>query len=119
MTNSNIYGTFMIEINEYLDAGGTSLFAQWFDGLDTQAALKVNTYVTRIESGNFSQVKGVGGGVFECRIDWGPGFRVYLGKDGETIVVLLGGGTKKRQATDIEKAKACWQDYKRRKKKEQ
>ena len=75
----------------------------------------MNTYVTRIEQRNFSQVKGVGGGVHECRIDWGPGYRVYLGKDGNTLVILLGGGTKKRQNQDIEAAKACWRDYKKRK----
>ncbi len=106
----------MIKIKEYLDADNNSPFAKWFDGLNTQAALKVNTYVTRIENGNFSQVKGIGNGILECCIDWGPGYRVYLGKDGEKLVILLGGGTKKRQQNDIEKAKECWQDYKKRKK---
>lgn len=106
----------MITIKEYLDADGRSPFSKWFDGLDVQAALKVNTYVTRVGNGNFSQVKSVGHGVHECRIDWGPGYRVYFGKDGEKLVVLLGGGTKKQQQKDIERAKACWQDYKQRKK---
>ena len=117
MTNSNIYGTFMIEIKEYVDSNGSSPFAIWFDALDTVAALKINTYVTRIGQGNFSQVKGVGNGVLECRIGWGAGFRVYLGQDGETLVILLGGGTKKRQQQDIAKAKERWLDYKKRKKK--
>jgi putative addiction module killer protein len=71
--------------------------------------------LTRIELGNFSSVKGVGGGVFESRIDFGPGLRVYFGKDGAAIVILLGGGTKKRQARDIADARARWQDYKQRK----
>jgi len=75
----------------------------------------VNTYLTRIGSGNLSSVKSVGSGVHECRIDWGPGYRVYLGKDGEKLVILLGGGTKKRQQKDIDQAKELWQEYKKRK----
>lgn len=105
----------MIEIKEYTDTKGDSLFAKWFEGLNTQAALKVTTYVTRMEQGNFSQAKSVGAGVHECRIDWGPGYRIYFGKDGEKLVILLGGGTKKRQQKDIEQAKAAWQEYKKRK----
>jgi putative addiction module killer protein len=58
----------------------------------------------------------VGSGVHECRIDWGPGYRVYLGKDGEKLVILLGGGTKTRQQKDINQAKELWQEYKKRKK---
>jgi putative addiction module killer protein len=65
--------------------------------------------------GNFSNVKAVGSGVFEYRIDFGPGYRVYFGKDGERLVILLGGGTKKRQQQDITAATANWLDYKRRK----
>jgi putative addiction module killer protein len=61
------------------------------------------------------QRKGVSGGVFECKIDFGPGYRVYFGKDGDRLVILLGGGTKKRQQRDINEAISRWQDYKRRK----
>ena len=64
--------------------------------------------------GNLSNTKGVGAGVTECRIDFGPGYRVYLGKDGERLVILLGGGTKKRQQGDIRKAQTLWRDYKSR-----
>jgi putative addiction module killer protein len=71
--------------------------------------------MTRLALGNFSNVKGVGSGVFECRIDFGPGYRVYFGKDGENLVILLGGGTKKRQQRDIQAALANWREYKRRK----
>ena len=106
----------MIEIREYLDSDGQSPFAKWFDDLDAKAALKVNAYVTRIGQGNFSRVEGVGDGVYECKIDWGAGFRVYFGKDGDKLVILLGGGTKKRQSKDIERAKAIWQAYKKQKK---
>ena len=72
----------------------------------------------RIEHGNFSTTKGVGAGVYECRIDFGPGYRIYFGKDGETVVILLAGGTKKRQNEDILAAQKQWNDYKERKAKE-
>jgi putative addiction module killer protein len=93
-----------------------SPFADWFAHLDTKAAAKVATSLIRLAGGNFSNVKGVGSGVFEYRIDSGPGYRVYFGKDGDRLVILLGGGTKKRQHYDINAALANWQDYKRRKK---
>ena len=72
--------------------------------------------ITRMEQGNYSNVKSVGSGVHECRIDFGPGYRVYFGKDGEHLILLLGGGTKKRQQNDINNAIAAWRDYKKRKK---
>jgi putative addiction module killer protein len=65
--------------------------------------------------GNFSNINGIGGGLFEYKIDFGPGYRIYFGKDGESIVIILGGGKKKRQQQDINTAKAYWQDYKARK----
>jgi putative addiction module killer protein len=65
-----------------------------------------------MEQGNFSNAKGVGEGVLEYKIDFGPGYRVYFGRDGDTIVILLTGGTKKRQQRDIDTAKAYWRDYK-------
>ena len=68
-----------------------------------------------MEAGNLSGVRGVGGGVLERRIDVGPGYRVYFGRDGDALIVLLVGGTKKRQQTDIEDARSLWQEYKRRK----
>ena len=114
--NSNLYVTIVLRIKEYIDLYGNSPFSKWFNDLHTQAALKVNTYITRLEGGNISQVKALGGGIYECRIDCGPGYRVYLGKDGDTLIILLGGGTKKRQRNDIDRAKICWQDYKKRKK---
>ena len=84
--------------------------------MNAHAALKVNTYLTRIGNGNLSAVSSVGSGVQECVIDWGLGYRVYLGKDGDKLVILLGGGTKKRQQSDIERAKELWQEYKKYKK---
>ena len=104
-----------IRVAEYLDPSGRSPFRRWFDDLDATAAAKVSTALYRLGQGNFSNVKGVGGGVFEYRIDFGPGYRVYFGKDGPTYVILLGGGTKKRQSRDISAAAKAWIDYKRRK----
>ena len=105
----------MIDIREYLDPSGRSAYASWFNRLNPQAAAKVATALTRLAGGNFSNVKGVGSGVFEYKIDFGPGYRIYFGKDGDRLVILLGGGTKKRQQPDIAAALASWQDYKRRK----
>ncbi|MEW8586814.1 MAG: type II toxin-antitoxin system RelE/ParE family toxin [Candidatus Thiodiazotropha sp.] len=95
----------IIEVREYLDAEGKSPYAKWFDRLNVAAAVKVTTAVHRMEQGNFSNVKGVGAGVYEYRIDFGPGYRIYFGKDGDRLVILLAGGTKKRQDADIAAAK--------------
>ena len=86
----------MIEIREYLDARDQSPYSKWFDGLNAQAAAKVVIATTRMGRGNLSNIKRVGAGVHECRIDFGPGYRVYFGRDGDRLVILLGGGTKKR-----------------------
>ena len=108
----------MIEIGEYIDERGSSPFGRWFDGLDAGAAARVRTILARMESGNLSNVRGVGSGVLERRIHIGPGYRVYFGRDGDTLIVLLGGGTKERQQRDIEDARDLWQEYKRRKQQE-
>ncbi|MDD9963813.1 MAG: type II toxin-antitoxin system RelE/ParE family toxin [Gammaproteobacteria bacterium] len=104
----------MVQVTEYVDAQGRRPFGRWFDRLDSQAAVKVTAALDRMGRGNLSSTKGVGVGVLEYRIDSGPGYRVYFGRDGETLIVLLGGGTKKRQQEDIETAKRLWQDYRRR-----
>jgi len=101
----------MTELVIYVTEAGKAPFADWFDRLDTAAALKVRTALARIETGN------VGEGVSERRITFGPGYRVYFGQDGDRIVILLCGGTKRRQAQDIKQAKAHWDDYKSRKSK--
>jgi putative addiction module killer protein len=108
----------MIELRGYIDDNGNKPFAKWFADLDHNAAARVTTALTRIELGNFSNVKGVGAGVFECKIDFGPGYRIYFGKDGDRLVILVGGGSKKRQSKDIAAAQERWADYKRRKKQE-
>jgi len=83
--------------------------------LNARAAAKVTTAIVRLENGNTSNVKSVGGGVHEYKINFGPGYRIYFAYDGKTIILLLAGGTKKRQSKDIETAKARWIDYKVRK----
>ncbi len=108
----------MLEIREYLDTDGRSPYARWFNGLNARAAAKVATALIRIEQGNLSNAKVIGAGVLEYRIDFGPGYRVYFGRDGDVLVILLGGGTKKRQQKDIEAAQTHWKDYKRRKRQE-
>ena len=106
----------MIEIREYIYHEGGSPYAKWFNRLNAPAAAKVVTALVRMEQGNMSNTKSVGSGVFECRIDFGPGYRVYFGKDGDTLIILLGGGTKKRQQKDIQDARTIWKEYKQRKK---
>lgn len=104
-----------MDILEYIDPNGGSPYRDWFDRLDAQAAAKVTVALTRIEMGNLSNVKGAGSGVQEYRLDYGPGYRIYFGRDGERLVILLAGGTKARQQKDIATAQARWTDYKKRK----
>ena len=105
----------IVTILEYLDTQGRSPYGRWFAGLNAPAAARIAVVLYRLEAGNFSSVKGVGGGVHEARIDFGPGYRVYFGKDGDAFVILLGGGAKARQGADIARARQAWQDYKQRK----
>jgi putative addiction module killer protein len=99
---------------EYLDEDGRSPFGLWRAELHAVGRAKVTTALLRLAHGNTSHVKAVGGGVSELKIDFGPGYRVYFGRDGEALVILLAGGTKKRQQRDIEDAQERWADYKRR-----
>jgi putative addiction module killer protein len=108
----------VIELRGYIGKNGAKRFANWLDGLDAAAAAKVTIALARMEQGNLSNAKGVGAGVYECKIDFGPGYRIYFGKDGDSLIILIGGGTKKRQRKDIADAQECWADYKRRKKQE-
>lgn len=105
------------QVVELLLEDGTSPYADWFDSLDATPAAKVATATLRMEQGNLSKVEWFRG-IGEYKIDWGPGYRVYLAKDGQRIIVLLGGGTKKRQQKDIDRAIALWNDYQQRKSRE-
>ncbi len=105
-----------IIIFEYKRKDGKSPFGKWLDSLDERAEAKVQTAVRRMREGNFSNAKPIGQGVSEFRLNFGPGYRIYFGRDGDRLVVLLGGGTKKGQRRDIETAKKLWVEYKARKK---
>jgi len=108
-----------VEILEYLDESRHSPYGRWFDKLGAKAAAKVTTAIDRIGRGLMSNVESVGGGVFERKINFGPGYRIYFGleTDGRVtkIVILLHGGTKKAQSQDIDLAKRNWKNYKVRK----
>ena len=105
-----------MEVKEYLATDGKSPYRKWFDGLNAEAAAKVTVAVTRMAQGNLSNVHSVGHGVHEYVIDFGPGYRIYLGRDGSELIILIGGGTKKKQSEDIADAQKLWTDYKQRKK---
>lgn len=105
----------MIEIRYYLSSDGHSPFEEWFSSLHSEARAKVAAAIVRLEQGNLSNAKPVGEGVLEYRIHFGPGYRVYFGRDGEVLVILLNGGTKTRQQRDIRVAIESWADYRRRK----
>jgi len=107
----------IFELRDFLGGEGDCPFEDWFCDLDAVAAAKVTVALARVEQGNLSNAKGVGEGVLEYRIDWGPGYRVYFGRDGDVLVILLTGGTKKRQQRDIATAKKLWSDYKARRSK--
>ncbi|MBI4006501.1 MAG: type II toxin-antitoxin system RelE/ParE family toxin [Gammaproteobacteria bacterium] len=101
---------------EYLDKHGNSQFGRWLSQLHADAAARITTALYRMEQGNFSNTKSVGKGVFEYKIDFGPGYRIYFGHDGNLLVIILNGGTKKQQNSDIKFAQKLWEDYKVRKK---
>lgn len=104
----------MIRIEEY-ESDGTNPFRRWFEELDEQAAAIVTVAIERLSDGNISNVKSIGEGAAELKINRGPGYRVYFGWDGKTLVILLGGGTKRKQQSDIDAALRRWRDYKKRK----
>jgi putative addiction module killer protein len=103
-----------INVDEYIREDGSSPYKTWFDGLDVQAAAKVITATLRLELGNTSSVKWFDG-IGEYVIDWGPGYLIYLAKDGDSLVILFGGGFKKGQQRDIDRAKELHAEYKHRK----
>ena len=98
----------------YEDQDGKAPYSDWVDGLrDKQGAVKIEFRVRRIRLGNLGHWEPVGEGVFELKIDHGPGYRVYFGRIG-TMVVLLCGGDKKTQRRDVVQAKEFWRDFKER-----
>ncbi|MBW4038614.1 MAG: type II toxin-antitoxin system RelE/ParE family toxin [Acidobacteria bacterium] len=103
-----------MELQSYLDRLGRNPFERWYEALDDHTRARVAVALDRLSRGNVP-AKSVGAGVLELRMDFGPGYRVYFGKDGEFLVILLAGGTKRRQQTDIEAAQQLWREYKQRK----
>lgn len=106
----------MPDITQYEQENGAVPFREWFDSLAIKASLKVRTAIAQMEVGNFGDHKSVGEGVWERRLNFEKGYRIYFARDGTDLVLLFWGGTKSRQQTDIEKAKRFWSEYKARKK---
>lgn len=104
-----------MKVIEYLAEDGRSPFQKWFGDLDPIAAAKMTVAIARLAAGNVSNVRSVGEGVSEQKVDFGPGYRIYFGREGNRLVILLGGGTKQRQQRDIADAIDRWRDYKARK----
>ena len=103
------------QLEEYLTTDGRSPFIEWLNEVkDTRARARVRVRLDRLSMGNFGDCKGVGQGVRELRIDYGPGYRVYFGQLGDQIILLLWGGTKRAQQKDIQLAQTYWQDFRSR-----
>jgi putative addiction module killer protein len=101
----------------YINDAGESPFEEWFDRLsDPRAQQRILARIARLRTGNPGDWKAVGEGVHELRIDHGPGYRIYFGQEGPTLVILLAGGAKSTQQRDIERAKRYWYDYEESKK---
>ncbi len=100
-----------LTIKEYLSADGRSYFREWLDSLAVPVKARIQARVFRFEMGNLGDHKSVGGGVWEARIMFGPGYRIYFGKEGRSIILLLLGGDKSSQARDIRKAQLLWKEY--------
>ena len=105
----------MVRVVRYVSEDGTDNFDTWFRTQSPEARARVQIRIDRVELGNLGDHQSVGEGVAELRIDFGPGYRLYYGRDGDDLVILLGGGTKKRQTRDIAKAQTHWKAYKQEK----
>ena len=105
----------MIEIFRYQLEDGKEPVSDWLLSLkDKQAQAKIRIRIKRLEAGNFGDSESVGDGVQELREHLGAGYRIYFGRHGRTVVILLCGGSKKSQSADIKNAKEYWADWKRR-----
>lgn len=104
-----------MEIRHYVTASGKDPYQQWLDGLkDLKGRVIIQRRIDRVANGNFGDHRFCRDGVWELRIDYGPGYRVYYAREGETVVVLLCGGSKQSQPADIKEAARYWLDYRRR-----
>ena len=103
------------DLEVYQTEEGRSPFSEWIRGLKNRGArARIRARLARLRLGNFGDTNSLGGGLHELRINYGPGYRVYFGKAGVRLVLLLCGGTKRTQPRDIEQARSCWRDYRRR-----
>jgi putative addiction module killer protein len=100
-----------LAVREYLDERGRSPFRDWLNDLDRAIKIRIQTRILRFETGNLGDHKDVGEGVWEARLDFGPGYRVYFGKQGNELILLLVGGDKGSQTRDIRRAKDFWAKY--------
>ena len=105
----------MIEIRQYVDLFGRNFFERWLAKQDATTKTRIAIALGRVEEGNLGALKGLGAGLSEMRLNFGPGYRLYCGMDGDSLVILLCGGTKKRQQSDIAEAHSLWREYKSRK----
>ena len=107
----------MIDVVHYVSAAGVDVYQEWLDGIrDVTTRVRITRCVDRVKQGNFGDHKFERDGVWEIRLDFGPGYRIYYSKTGETVVLLLAGGDKSSQEKDLRAAVAHLQDYKRRNK---
>jgi putative addiction module killer protein len=100
-----------LTIREYVSADGRSYFREWLDSLAVIVRARIQARILRFETGNLGDHKSVGEGVWEVRIMFGPGYRIYFGKEGRSIILLLPGGDKSSQARDIRKSQRLWKEY--------
>jgi putative addiction module killer protein len=101
------------EIIFYITHNGKQPFLEWFNSVkDLKTQAKINKRLVSVSLGNLGDYKSIGGGIFELRINYGSGYRIYFGQDGETLIILLCGGDKSSQKKDIETAKIYWSNYK-------
>jgi putative addiction module killer protein len=103
----------VVEVRHYINNAGKDVFDEWLSELtDPRAQAKIAVRINRLAAGNFGDCKSLGRGLYEFRIDWGPGYRIYYAMIGQRCLLLLCGGDKRKQAADIERAVAYFDDYK-------
>ncbi len=105
----------MYELRHYVDPEGRDLFARWLDKLrDRHVQARIAARLIRLQNGNFGDCGAVGDGVWELRVDWGPGYRVYYAIEGRHVVMLCDGGDKRTQDADIARAIGRWMEWQKR-----
>jgi putative addiction module killer protein len=105
----------MYKLKHYTTLDGIDRFAQWLDNLrDQQASARIAARLLRLQNGNFGDCRAVGDGVWELRIDWGPGYRVYYAVSGKRVVLLCEGGDKRTQTADVARAITRWREWQAR-----